>query len=174
MPDRRLHLLRHAKSSRDDVSVADHDRPLAPRGRAATAALADHFARVGFRPELVLCSTARRALETLDGVRAALPADLVVSVEERLYGVTAEALLRRVRQLPDAVASVVLVGHNPGFEDLARGLAGHGASDLLARLRAKYPTGGFATLALPESWSTLDWGEATLEEFVVPRDLRAG
>lgn len=169
----RLHLLRHAKSSWAQPGVDDHDRPLAPRGVAAAASLAGHFGAVGLAPGLVLCSSARRALETLAGVQPGLPADLTVRVEEGLYGASAGALLRRVRAVPGDTASVLLIGHNPGCEDLARGLAGTGDPHLRARLAAKFPTGGLATLAFPGPWRDLDRGGARLEAFVVPRDLPA-
>ena len=120
----RLHLLRHTKSSWSVPSLDDHDRPLAPRGRRAAAALAEHFGRGVAIPALVLCSSARRALETLDHVRRGLPSDLPTSIEAGLYGATARTLLERVRRIPEDTPVALVVGHNPGLEDLVRGLVG--------------------------------------------------
>ena len=168
-----LYLLRHAKSSWADSRLADHDRPLAPRGKKATRALARHLADSGIRPALVLCSTAARARETLDGVVGSLGEDVDVWHEDDLYGASAGELLERLRRLPAAVPSVMVVGHNPGLEDLAVELIGdgHGDEHVLARLHAKFPTGALATLHLRCDWSGLAPGRATLTAFVVPKDL---
>jgi phosphohistidine phosphatase len=166
---RRLYLLRHAKSDWGDPSLADHERPLAPRGRKAAARMARHLRDEGIRPELVLCSTARRVKETLEAMEAALE-DAPTLAESGLYGATAETLLARLRQVPDDVGSVMLVGHNPGLQDLATLLAGGGRE--LQRLREKYPTCALATLDVGEgSWSLLQPGEAELVALVTPSDL---
>lgn len=170
---RRLHLLRHAKSSWDSPSASDHDRPLAPRGRRAASALAGHFGRIR-PPDLVLCSSARRTVETLDHLRPALPDGVPVSVEPGLYGADAGALLGRLHRVPADTATVLVVGHNPGLGELALELVGDGDPSLLARLRGKYPTGALATVSFGGPWQDLDWGEATLEAFVVPADLTGG
>jgi phosphohistidine phosphatase len=169
--ERRLLLMRHAKSSWSDPSLQDRDRPLAERGVRAVAAMADHLAGAGYDVGLVLCSAAQRAVETLDGITGGLRGDAHVSVEEDLYGATADDLLRRLRKVSDDPAVVLTIGHNPGIEDLAMGLIGSDDLDLRARLEAKYPTAALATLVFDAPWSELDWGAARLEAFVTPRDL---
>jgi phosphohistidine phosphatase len=166
---KRLYLLRHAKSSWKDTSLADHDRPLAARGRRAATAIARHLLEQGIEPELVLCSTARRARETLDGIAPVLGTP-VIRVEGDLYGASADALLERLRRVPDTAESVMLVGHNPDLQDLALILAL--PSDTVRELEAKYPTGALATLViLVERWEELDDDRAELVAFVRPRDL---
>src|SRR5215831_14982212 len=91
-----LYLLRHAKSSWDDPALADHDRPLAPRGRRNGAALAEHVTREGIAPDLVLCSTALRARETLALLLPALGGEAEIQLEDELYGATADELLARL------------------------------------------------------------------------------
>jgi phosphohistidine phosphatase len=171
MMNRQLVLLRHAKSSWETVGLADHDRPLAPRGRRAVAALRRHLEGARIPPDLVLCSTARRAVETWEGIAPAFPPGIPVELADELYGATAGELLRRLRQLPAAVDGVLVVGHSPGLADLAAGLAGSGAADLLRRLQTKFPTGALATLVLPGPWADVRWGSAELAGYVVPRDL---
>jgi phosphohistidine phosphatase len=166
-----IHLLRHAKSSWDHPGLADHDRPLAPRGRRAAERLRRHVAAVGVEPDLVLCSSAARAVETWEGIRGGLPPGTPVEVSPELYQAAAPALLHRLALLPETVRSVLVIGHNPPIESLAIGLTGAGAAAAIARMKTKYPTGGLATLAVVGAWAELDWESATLEAFVVPREL---
>jgi phosphohistidine phosphatase len=167
---RRLHLLRHAKSSRDDPALSDRDRPLAPRGRRATKRIARWARKHDVRPQLVVSSSAVRARETLQGVLPGL-GEPEVWVEVALYAASAETLLERVRALPDEVEEAMLVGHNPGLGNLLLLLAGPG--ELRQRAAEKVPTGALATLeADVASWSALQPGGARLVTFVVPRQLK--
>jgi phosphohistidine phosphatase len=165
---RTLYLLRHAKSSWANPALPDPERPLAPRGLRDAKRIAEHFGRLGIAPALVLCSSAVRTQETLDLLRPTL-AEAAVQVEEQLYGAPSETLLERIRSVPDAVGSVLLIGHNPGLQDLALVLASRGAE--LKRVEAKFPTAALATLAL-EHWSILSPGDAELVAYVVPKQLR--
>lgn len=164
-----LYLLRHAKSSWEDAGLADHDRPLAPRGRKAAKRMARHVRDAGIRPALILCSSARRTRDTLKRINAELPKDTQVRIEDRLYGASDKDLLDRLREIPDEVVSVMLIGHNPGLEDLAIRLA---APASRARLEVKFPTGALATFApAGASWATLEEGKAELVDFVIPKQL---
>jgi phosphohistidine phosphatase len=166
---KRLYLLRHAKSSWKDSGLPDHDRPLAGRGRRAAKAMARHMREHGIAPELVLCSTARRARETLDRIEPALGSP-TVQVESDLYAASAPALLDRLRGVPDTVWSVMVIGHNPGLQELALELARPASA--ASELAAKYPTGALVTLAFDaSSWQELDRDTAELVELVRPRDL---
>lgn len=167
---KRLYLLRHAKSSWEDSGLADHDRPLAPRGRRATKLLAAHLRREGIAPELSLCSSARRARETLEGIAPALGDDVSVEVERELYGASDRDLLERLHAIPDATRSAMLIGHNPAIQSLALSLAGSGEE--LPSVERKYPTGALATLTFRGSWRELEPGAAKLAAFVKPKDLQ--
>lgn len=166
---RRLHLLRHAKSSWDDPDLADSDRPLAPRGRKATGRIAKWAREHDIRPKLVVASSAARARETLSAVLPGL-GEPEVWVEDALYGAGSDSLLERVQALPDEAEEAMLVGHNPGLADLLLLLAEPGA--LRERAAAKVPTGALATLdADVERWSDVRPGRAVLVSFVVPQEL---
>jgi phosphohistidine phosphatase len=167
---RTLYLLRHAKSSWDDPGLPDHDRPLAPRGRRATELLAEHLRREDISPPLVLCSSARRARETLDGIAPALGGEVDVRVDPGIYGATPGDLIERLQAIPDAVESAMLIGHNPTIQSLVLTLAASG--EQLETLAAKYPTGALATLTFDGSWRELGPGDAELVAFVRPKDLR--
>ena len=149
---KRLLLLRHAKSSWDDPSLADHDRPLAPRGRKAAKRICEYLRDEEIEVSLVLCSSARRARETLERVQP--PGE--VMIEPGLYGASASQLLERVRRVPDDFDSVMLIGHNPALEDLTLALARPG-TELAGQ---KFPTGALATLTFSGPWHALAPGEA--------------
>ena len=162
-----LHFLRHAKSSWDDPDLADHERPLAPRGKKATRRIAEHVRDAGIAPDLVLCSTALRARQTLAGLLPVLGGDVDVRIEEGLYGASVGDLLARLRAVDDGIASVLVVGHNPTLHGLALKLTERG--DLLER----FPTGALASLAFTTGWAELGDGAAELEGLFFPRPPRA-
>jgi phosphohistidine phosphatase len=163
-----LYLLRHAKSSWDDPALADHERPLAARGRRDGKRIAEHLRGEAIEPELVLCSSALRTLETLELVRPALGRATVL-VEDELYGASSDQLLSRIRLVPDEVGSVLVIAHNPGLHELALALAS--AGDELERLEQKFPTAALATLEPAQPWSRVEPRGATLAAYVVPKQL---
>ena len=166
---RTIFLLRHGKSSWSDPNLADHDRPLAPRGERAARRIAEHIRRKKLRPALVLCSPSLRTRQTLAAIR--LGKRSAVEVVPQLYGASERELLALVLALPAEVDSVMLIGHNPGLQELALVLASRG--DDLPRLQEKFPTCALATLVVDsESWAALGPGDAELVEYVVPRQLR--
>jgi phosphohistidine phosphatase len=168
---KRVYLLRHAKSSWKDSSLPDRDRPLAGRGRRAAKAMAGHLEEEGIRPDLVLCSPARRTRETLELIEGALGDGPEAKVDEALYGAGEPELLAHLKTLPEEVGSVMLIGHNPGIEELALALAGDGEE--LARMSKKYPTAALATIDLPaRRWSTVRRRSGELVGFVRPKDLQ--
>jgi phosphohistidine phosphatase len=160
---RHLYLLRHAKSSWDDPGLPDHDRPLAPRGEKATARIAEHVRSEGIAPELVLCSTAQRARETLGPLLPVLAGDVEIRVEGALYEAGVYELLTRLREVDDRIGSVLVVGHNPTLHALALGLTGRG--DALDR----FPTGALASVTFTGAWADLAEGAGELEDYFAPR-----
>lgn len=168
---RTVYLLRHAKSDWSDRTLSDQARPLAPRGRRDAKRLAKHLRRRRIEPTRVLCSSAERTRETLELVRPALRGGTPVQVEDGLYAAATDELLERLRALPDESDSVLVIGHNPGLQELALVLAT--PSRTRRRLEAKFPTAALATLAVPHAtWAQLAAGEAELTAFVVPKQLR--
>lgn len=119
-----LFLVRHAKSSKDDPTLADRDRPLADRGRKEAPRMGKRLAKRGVKPDLLVCSPALRALTTAQLIAAEIgcaPKDIVV--DDRLYASTADDLLAVIRALDRKFDRVMLFGHNPEFTDLAHRLS---------------------------------------------------
>lgn len=185
----RLVVLRHAKSAWPP-DVPDHERPLAKRGRRDAPAAGRQLLAYGCVPDLVLCSTARRTRETWDLVVPELGGRPDVVFEPRVYGASAAELLDVLREVPEQRRTVLLIGHQPGVQDVVLSLAeeaagvaegeaeregGEGGSEeALARVRAKFPTSGVAVLALSGAWADLAAGSATLTDFAVPRGEAPG
>ncbi len=145
-------LLRHAKSSWDTMSLPDYDRPLAKRGLKAAPLIGAEIARLGLRPDLILCSGAARTRETLALVQPALgsPPPHVIH-DDAIYMATPATLLTLLRKLPagaSAPKTVMIVGHNPGLEELAELLVGGGNDDAQELMAEKFPTGSSRRLYL--------------------------
>ena len=167
---RTIILLRHGKSSWSDSTLADIDRPLAPRGERASRSIAKYIRRKRIRPALVLCSPSLRTRQTLDAIEPSLGKPCSVELVPQLYAASEHELLERLRALPESVSSAMLIAHNPGLHNLALVLASRGAD--LPQLEEKFPTGALATLAVhSDSWSAVSPGDAELVDYVVPRQL---
>ena len=164
--DHTLVLLRHAKSAYPD-GVADHDRPLAPRGQRE-AGLAGDWLRANLPTiDAVLCSTATRTRETL----ARTKIDAPVRYVDRLYDATPGIVIDEINGVGDDVAVLLVVGHEPTMSQLTLGLASADTANSAAAegISAKFPTSAMAVLHLAGSWKDLQLGSAELEVFHVPR-----
>ena len=169
-----LLLLRHAKSSWDHPTTADHDRPLNDRGLAAAPMMGAYLAAEGLVPDLVLCSTATRTRATLDLVLPALAVRPAVDFESDLYLAEADVLLARLQRVPSNVRRVMMVGHNPGFQDFAIDLCGGGNKVARALLEQKFPTAALAVISFRSTvWADVAPGAGHLDRFVTPRGLAA-
>lgn len=171
---RELLLLRHAKSAWDDPKLPDHARPLNARGHQAAAAMRELIRTLRLMPELVLVSSARRTLQTLQALGPLDPSCRVTPLDG-LYLASTGQLLDTIHTIDESVRRVMIIGHNPGLHDLAIKLAGAAAmrrpdSDLV-RLAEGFPTGALAAFTLACPWSAVGEGSGRLDRFVAPRDL---
>lgn len=168
---RRLILMRHAKSDWPD-GVADPERPLSPRGRTAAPRMGSYMADEDLIADRVLISPARRTRETWDLVSTTMPPVAAVSSEPRIYDASAARLLSVVREQARPVHVLMLLGHNPGLEDLAELLVATGAALPLSQMTEKFPTGALAVIDLPvDDWALVTPGTGRLDRFVTPRAL---
>jgi phosphohistidine phosphatase len=164
-------LLRHAKSDWP-TGVADEKRPLAARGRAEAPLIGAFMARERLRPDLALISPAQRTRETWPLVAAAFAKPPPQRIEPRLYMAGADGLLDFVRAADADAATLLLLGHNPGLEELAHLLIGGGEREAKKRLAAKFPTAALAVIEFAaDDWTELQPHEGTLSHFVTPRSL---
>jgi phosphohistidine phosphatase len=160
---RTLYLLRHAKSSWKDVTLPDFDRPLKDRGRKAAKQIGRYLTRAKLSDPLVLCSPAARTRETADIVLKHANLRVEVRFEERIYEASLRDLVQIVSEIPDDKQDVIMIGHNPGFEELLAYLTGEGR---------RMPTAALGKINFEvESWKDIREDQGNLEWFVIPREL---
>jgi phosphohistidine phosphatase len=169
---KRVILLRHAKSSWRHAELTDIERPLSKRGRHSATALGRYLAAAEYRPAQILCSSSERTRETLARLQEHFAQTVPTRYEKGIYMADAASLLRRLRRLTDRLASVMIIGHNPGLEQLALLLIGSSDAPLGRRLAEKFPPGAIAVIAADvERWTDLAPGGGRLEAFIRPKDL---
>lgn len=168
-----LTLLRHAKSSWDDSVPRDFDRPLNRKGERAAAAVGRHLKAEGLVFDHVIASPAQRCVETFETFRETYGAISAPTWDKRIYLASCMTLLDLVHEVSDGVDRLLLVGHNPGLEDLALLLVPESdASPLRATLEEKFPTASVAEIGFAvDHWRAVDRGGGTLQRFIRPRDL---
>ena len=173
---RRLLLLRHAKSSWDQSDLDDMARPLAPRGLKAAPLVGRYVSGRRLVPDLVLCSTAVRARQTLELVLAEWEREdgdgVQVDMRASLYLAPPGELLAAIRRVDEAVGCLMIIGHNPGMAQLADRLAAGGDPQGLTTMAAKFPTAALAVIDLDiGSWKAIQPGAGHLQSFIRPKDL---
>lgn len=158
-----LLLLRHAKSSWDDSSLRDFDRPLAPRGERDAPRMGKALKKRGPLPDVVISSPAQRARQTVEAFVAAAKLEAGPQFDERIYEASSAELMKLVRGLPDSASCILLVGHNPGFEDLVSRLTGKSQ---------RMPTAALACIEFKvEKWEDVEDGEGKLAWLLTPKEL---
>lgn len=169
-----LTLLRHAKSSWDTPGLDDFDRPLNDRGEAAAPIMGRVLRDRGIVPDIVLCSTSRRTRDTLARLQIA---DIAPRTEfdDRLYLASANDLLARIKRIEQTKSgnpsSILLIGHNPGLQDLALKLIGKGDARSLIRLQEKFPTAALAHIVFEATvWRDIAPATGLLEVFTTPKE----
>lgn len=169
---RRLMLLRHAKAELFDPPARDHERPLTSRGREAAKKIGAYMTRHGLEPDLVLCSTAKRARETLELAADSFTRSPRIVFDPVIYQGDAPELLNLVRRTGGKIHSLLLVGHNPSMQAFAELLVASGDVDTRQRLLEKFPTGGLAVIDVPlDDWAKIHPHSGRLDRFVTPRLL---
>ena len=160
---KKLLLLRHAKSSWEDASLPDFERPLNERGLRAAPLVGKFMREKRLQPDLIICSPAKRTRETIALVLKAAKQEPLLRYDERIYEASAGALLEIISQIEDDKTEVLLVGHNPGFENLVESLTGE---------TVRMPTAALARIAFSsERWSEAAMKGGRLELFVKAKEL---
>ncbi|PYT02158.1 MAG: hypothetical protein DMF60_22130 [Acidobacteria bacterium] len=156
-----LMLLRHAKSDWEDASLPDFDRPLAARGRRDAPRVGKALRKRGSLPGLIISSPAARAKATIDAVIKTAKLDGELQFNEAIYGASSAELMKVIRSLPDEISCSLLVGHNPGFEDLLERLTGS---------HDRMPTAALACIEFQiDRWEDVEDGNGRLAWLVTPK-----
>lgn len=167
-----LTLLRHAKSTWDDPVARDFDRGLNKRGRLAARAIGKAMRAEGLRFDHVVASPAVRVTETVTGVADGYGSSLKAQFDLRVYLAPVSALIEIVQHIDDGRDHLLIIGHNPGLENLALVLTHDDGNGLRGEIAIKYPTAALTQISLPvERWSQVDEGVGTIARFIRPRDL---
>jgi phosphohistidine phosphatase len=168
---KRLLLLRHAKAVAS-APGGDVERELAPRGRKDAARMGAFLRSERLEPQIVLTSPARRTRETADLVSAAFARAPSIVANRALYLADPFAMLEEIRNTDPQVATLLVVGHNPGIGDLANLLAAAGDPHARTLMQSKFPTAALAAIELPiEVWQGAAFHDGTLQRFMTPRLL---
>ena len=168
-----LSLLRHAKSSWKNPSLPDRERPLSMRGMGDAPVMGRAMSERGIDPDLVLCSSAKRTIDTLALVLPQMKIEPEVVYNDALYHASAAEMLSMLRGIAPGASRVLLVGHNPEIQVLALDLIGAGPIALRDRLAEKYPTAGLAVITFTAGlWASVDVNSGSLATFLTPRELR--
>lgn len=162
-----LTLMRHGKAEVGTPTGEDVDRPLAPRGERAAMMAGRVLIERGIRPEIVLCSPARRTRETLEGLLGNLPSRIEIKLEPDLYLAASDALLGSIQSISGAATSALLIGHNPGIHQLAQALVGSAAADGdLKTMQGRFPTSALAIFSFDaKKWRDVAFGGGRLAAF---------
>lgn len=164
-------LLRHGKSDWP-TGIDDHERPLAKRGQRDSASMGRHMVAQGLLPDLAIISTARRTQETWDLARPAFVTTIAQQNEDRIYESSVGAILDVIHEVDEKIRHLLLVGHNPGLQDLALKLIGKARKSDLARLQQKFPTAGLVVIDLDiHHWSQASIPGGRLERFDTPKSI---
>lgn len=170
---KRVILVRHGKSSWDDPTLDDHDRPLNARGKRAAPLTGAWLAKKGLAPDAVLCSSSKRTRQTAKRLAEALPLPEPV-IERGLYHAAPVEMRDRLTVLDTALETVMVIGHQPGIGALARKLSGGKARPRCARAFEHFPTAAAAVLEFDiDDWSDLEWATGRFVDFAMPRELDA-
>jgi len=165
---RTLVLVRHGKSSWD-YDVDDHERPLSGRGRRDAEALGRLLSQRSLHSDLVLCSDATRTKQTWDYAKAGGATAGAIEYLRDIYHAWVPELLAMIRDVPDEIHTLLVLGHAPGIPDLVEHLCVRTDSPDWTQMDNKFPTSALAVVNVPGPWAELGKGRAELANFIVPR-----
>lgn len=169
---KRLTVLRHAKSSWDDPSLDDFNRPLNETGWKAARRMGRELKRRDVHFDLVLASTAARVRETIDGLEEKYDFKVRIQFQPSIYLATEGTLLSLIRALPRDISSPLLVGHNPGLERLLLALSSDDNKGFRVRIAHKFPTCALSAVELPaKAWDEVEPGSGRISDLILPKEL---
>jgi phosphohistidine phosphatase len=169
---KRLAILRHAKSNWNDPNLEDFNRPLNDRGWKSARRIGRELEKRGMKFDLVIASPAARVRETIDGLKEKLRLNVEIRFEPRMYAATEEMLLNIVRDIRESSHAPLLVGHNPGLQQLIVALTHGDGHDLRRRVEQKFPTAALAVIELPaHRWTRVKPATGEITDLILPKEL---
>ncbi len=167
-----LTVLRHAKSSWDDLSLEDFNRPLNDSGWKAARRMGRELKKRDVKFDLIIASPAARVRETIDGLTQKLRLNVEIRFEPGMYAASEGMLLKIVRDIRESAHAPLLVGHNPGLQQLLLALTNEESDDLRSRVEKKFPTAALATVELPaHRWTEVKPATGKITELILPKEL---
>ena len=169
---RRLFLLRHAKSSWDDASLHDFQRPLSTRGREAAPRIGQFMRHHHYNPDYILCSASLRTRQTLSHLLSDFEHDMHMDIRHDLYECSLQHYWAILQNLPAFATTPLIIGHNPTTAAIASTLIGSGNPEAIAHMDHKFPTAALAVIDCPiDNWHDMEKGIGHLVDFVTPKQL---
>lgn len=167
-----LLLMRHAKSSWSEQGMDDFDRPLNERGHMTGDEMSIYLAKCYPLPDQIICSNAQRTRETLGHLLKAYRHPMTVALSRAIYEASYASIMQLIHDVDETVQTLMVVGHNPGIEEMAFALCRDGEAKAFERLNSKYPTAACAHLTIDVAkWSDLTRGSAFLKDFISPKTI---
>ncbi|WP_037493986.1 SixA phosphatase family protein [Sneathiella glossodoripedis] len=170
-----LTLMRHAKSSWEDYSQSDLDRPLAPRGKKAAPKMGQYLYENSLSPDLVICSPAQRTRETLSRLQTAFPDPLPVKYDKMVYSAgMGHGLIPLLHNMSDELQHIMILGHNPAMQELSLALISwtDDQEETRQKILRKFSTGAITSMQFEgDSWSAVNLGKGRLSHFASPKQL---
>ena len=169
---KRLTILRHAKSSWNDPHLEDFNRPLNERGWKSARRVGRELEKRGVKFDLIIASPAARVRETIDGLTEKLALNVEIRFEPRMYAASEEMLLAIVRDIRESSHTPLLVGHNPGLQQLIVALTHNDGDELRRSVERKFPTAALAQVELPaHRWIEVAPGTGKITDLILPKEL---
>ncbi|MCP4935920.1 MAG: histidine phosphatase family protein [bacterium] len=168
-----LTMLRHAKSSWGDPLLRDKNRPLNARGKSQAQQMGEHLSQQRIDPNLIICSSAKRARQTLKQVSKKWQTDAQAVFEDQLYLASSSTIVSLLEKYGNNADHIMIIGHNPGFHKLASSLADTGNANDLVNLSQRYPTGTLCVIkSNAKQWRNIDNEPGELASFTSPKSLK--
>jgi len=164
--------MRHAKSSWDDLSINDFDRPLSKRGKKNAQLVCEFFVKKKFKFDYALISSSKRTKKTFQILSKKIIKPKKVNFSKELYLVNENVITKKIKEISSEYKSVLVINHEPSVKNLVRNLTNNHNTNSFKLINNKFPTAAFAKIEFDiKSWNEVE-KKGVLKEFIRPKDLQ--